>query len=272
MSRMNKQLLILFAVIFLVSCSTVMLTGRRQFNIVSDSDLNEMSFTSYKELKDSLPLSKDVANTALVKRVGTNIAAAVEKFMKENGYAKDLSGYEWEYNLFDVNQANAFAMPGGKIAVFTGILPITQTETGLAVVLGHEVAHVIAKHSAERLSQQVATQYGGAIIGAVAGAKSEAMQQTVGMLYGIGVQAGVLLPFSRKQELEADELGLYFMAMAGYDPREAVSFWQRMSQGGGAAVPQFLSTHPSDEKRIKQLQDIIPKALQYYKTNAVPKL
>ncbi len=272
MNKLVKLTTILLMATLLASCSTVMLTGRRQFNIVSDAELNEMSFVSYKQLKDSLPRSKDAVNTAMVKRVGMNIANAVEKFMKENGFSQDLAGFDWEYNLFDVDQANAFAMPGGKIAVFTGILPITQSETGLAVVMGHEVAHVIAKHSAERLSQQVASQYGGAILGAVAGAKSEALQQTVGMLYGIGIQAGVLLPFSRKQELEADELGLYFMAMAGYDPREAVSFWKRMSQGSGASVPEFMSTHPSDDKRIKQLEAVIPTALQYYKTNVVPKL
>lgn len=270
--NMKKIIPFLLAMFVLTSCSSVMLTGRKQLLLVSDGELREMSFASYKELKDSVPLSTNANNTAMVKRVGQKIAKAVEDFMIANGMDEEVAGYEWEYNLFKVNQANAFAMPGGKIAVYEGILPLTQDENGLAVVMGHEVAHVIAKHSAERVSHQMAAQYGGAILGAVVGGKSAATQNVVGAVYGIGMQAGVLLPFSRKQELEADELGLYFMAMAGYDPRAAIPFWERMASGGGAQVPEFLSTHPSDQKRVERLTQAVPIALQFYNTGMIPSI
>ncbi len=267
---MKRIIPLLLVALFLSSCSTVMLTGRRQLSLVSDSELNQMSFTAYKQLKDSVPLSTDKTNSALVKRVGTNISNAVEKFMKANGMESEIKNFEWEYNLFKVNQVNAFAMPGGKIAVYDGILPKTLNETGLAVVIGHEIAHVVAKHSAERLSQQMAAQYGGAFLGALAGTKSAALEQSIGMLYGIGVQTAVLLPFSRKQEYEADELGLYFMAMAGYNPNEAPKFWERMTADNTKGASDFMSTHPSDEKRIARLKEAAPKAMQYYKTGTVP--
>lgn len=261
---MKKLIPILLAAIVLASCSSVMLTGRRQLNLVSDAELNQMSFTAYKQLKDSVPLSTDKTNSAMVKRVGTNIAAAVEKYMRENGMEDQIKNFQWEYNLFKVNQVNAFAMPGGKIAVYDGILPKTMNETGMAVVVGHEIAHVVARHSAERYSQQVAAQYGGAILGAVVGNSSAAVQNGVGLLYGIGGQM-MLLKYSRNQEYEADELGLIFMAMAGYNPNEAVTFWERMTADNTKGVSDFMSTHPSDEKRIARLKEVVPKAMQYYK-------
>jgi predicted Zn-dependent protease len=262
---MKKIISVLILVFVLTSCSTVMLTGRKQLSLVSDAELNQMSFAAYNQLKDSLPISTDKTNTAMVKRVGQNIAKAVESYMKQNGMESDIANFQWEYTLFKDKQVNAFAMPGGKIAVYDGILPKTQTEAGLAVVIGHEIAHVVARHSAERLSQQVAAQYGAAILGAFIGGKSEAVQQSVGMLYGIGVQTAVLLPYSRKQEYEADELGLIFMSMAGYNPNEAVSFWQRMTADKEPSISDFMSTHPSDDKRIAKLQEAVPKAMQFYK-------
>ncbi len=252
-----KKLIPILLAMFMLSCSSVMMTGRRQLNLVSDAELNQLSFAAYKQLKDSVPMSTDRTNTAMVKRVGTNIAAAVEKYMRENGLEDQIENFQWEYNLFKINQVNAFAMPGGKIAVYDGILPKTMNETGMAVVVGHEIAHVVARHSAERYSQQVAAQYGGAILGAVIGGSSAVVQNGVGLLYGIGGQL-MLLKYSRNQEYEADELGLYFMAMAGYNPNEAVYFWERMTKDNSKSVSDFMSTHPSDEKRIARLKQVAP--------------
>jgi predicted Zn-dependent protease len=268
--RFVKVLSVLSIAFVMANCSSVPLTGRKQLSLISDADLTQSSLTSYAQLKDSLKLSADKTNTALVQRVGNNIRLAVEKTLKANGMESSIQGFQWEYNLFKVSEANAFAMPGGKIAVYEGILPKTLNEAGMAVVLGHEISHVIAKHSAERLSQQVMAQYGGSILGAALGSKSAAVQQGVGMLYGIGVQTAVLLPYSRKQEYEADQMGLIFMAVAGYDPNEAIAFWGRMSADKSQNVMQFMSTHPSDENRIAKLKELLPEAMKYYKTGAVP--
>jgi len=268
--RLVKVLSILCVAILFANCSSVPLTGRKQLSLVSDAELTQSSLTSYAQLKDSLKLSTDKANTALVQRVGNNIRLAVEKTLKANGMESSIQGFQWEYNLFKVTEANAFAMPGGKIAVYEGILPKTMNEAGMAVVLGHEISHVIAKHSAERLSQQVMAQYGGSILGAAIGNKSAAVQQGIGMLYGIGVQTAVLLPYSRKQEYEADQMGLIFMAVAGYNPNEAIAFWGRMSADKSQSIMQFMSTHPSDENRIAKLKEMLPEAMKYYKTGAVP--
>lgn len=269
---MKKVIPILLVVLTLASCSTVLLTGRRQLSLVSDAELNQMSFAAYKELKDSLPLSADKTNSAMVTLVGNNLRTAVESILKANGAESEIQNYEWEYNMFKVNQVNAFAMPGGKIAVYDGILPKTQNATGMAVVVGHEIAHVVARHSNERLSQQVMAQYGGAILGAAVGGKSAAVQQGIGALYGIGVQAAVLLPYSRKQEYEADKLGLFIMAVAGYNPSEAVTFWERMTADNTQSSSDFMSTHPSDDKRIAQLKLVVPEAMKFYKTGLIPVL
>lgn len=262
---MKKPIVAFLTVLTLASCSSVMLTGRKQLNLVSDAELNQMSFTAYEQLKDSVPISSDKTNSAMVKRVGTNIAAAVEKYMRANGMEANIQNFQWEYNLFKVNQVNAFAMPGGKIAVYEGILPKTMTEAGMAVVLGHEIGHVIARHSAERYSQQVAAEYGSAILGAVVGSSSAIVQNGVGLLYGIGGQM-MLLKYSRSQEYEADELGVIIMAMAGYNPNEALNFWTRMTADNTQSTSDFMSTHPSDDKRIARLKEVaIPKAQQYYK-------
>lgn len=260
---MKKIILLLFVAIFVVACSSVMLTGRRQLNLVPESEVNQMSFASYKQLIDSVPLSTDKTNTALVKKVGSKIAAAVETYMKQNGYESQIANFAWEYNLVKDAQVNAFCMPGGKVVVYDGILPITQNETGLAVVLGHEIAHAIAKHSNERLSQQMITQYGAAILSAAISQKTAAIQQGIGTLYGLGSQVA-LLKYSRTQESEADKLGLIFMAMAGYDPNQALAFWQRMADQSSSKPLELLSTHPSDERRIADIQKELPEALKYY--------
>ena len=262
---MKKISILLFFAIMLTSCSSVLITGRKQLLLVSDSEVLSMSAVSYKEFIDSMPASKDYANTQLVKKVGRNISSAVERFLKENGQEADIPNYKWEFNLVKDPAVNAFCMPGGKVVFFDGIIPIAQNEVGLAVVMGHEVAHAVAKHSNERLSQQMLTQYGAALTDILLSNKSEATHQTINILYGIGANVGVMLPYSRKHEYEADQLGLIFMAMAGYNPYEAVGFWERMAANGKGAAPELLSTHPSDANRIKKLNALMPEALKYYK-------
>ncbi|HTN21091.1 MAG TPA: M48 family metallopeptidase [Pelobium sp.] len=250
----------------LMACSTVPLTGRRQANLVSDAEMQQMAATSYRELLSD-PKTKVVNNaqSRQVKAVGAKIQAAVTRFMNENGYSDQIAGFNWEFNLIESPEANAWCMPGGKVAVYTGILPITQNEAGLATVMGHEIAHAIAKHSNERYSQEMIAQGLGAIVGSAV-TKTEAGMNVFNQVFGIGAQTGVLLPNSRKQESEADRLGLTFMAMAGYDPQSAVYFWQRMAaKSNGAAPPEFLSTHPSDATRINDIKRYLPEANKYYK-------
>lgn len=264
----NPKILTAFLIsALLVSCAEVPLTGRRQLSLVSDEALNKEAVTAYNSfLKE--PKTKVIANTSdaqKVKSVGVKVAAAIDKYLKDNGYG-DQYKYQWEFNLIESKDINAWCMPGGKVAVYTGILPITKDETGLATVMGHEISHAIARHSAERYSQTMAAQAGGGILGAVTGGSSETTQKVLGNLYGIGGQLA-LLKYSRNQESEADHLGLIFMAMAGYDPSKAVNFWERMAAAKGAngAPPEFLSTHPSDVTRIADIKKRLPEAMKYYK-------
>ena len=256
-------------VLLLIGCSSVPLTGRKQLSLVSNDEVLSLSSQQYGEFMSSAPISTDKQNMALVQKVGRNIANAVEKFMSDNGYSDLIKDYAWEFNLVKSSDVNAFCMPGGKIVVYEGILPYTRNETGLAVVLGHEVAHAVAKHANERMSQQLISQLGGVGLGVALANKPEETQALAMAAYGLGTQYGVLLPYSRKHELEADHLGLIFMAMAGYDPREAPSFWTRMSQQG-TGTPEFLSTHPSDDTRTKELEKEMTEALKYYKTGNTP--
>lgn len=262
---MKKTIFFLLFASVLTSCSKVLLTGRKQLLLVSDSEILSSSLVSYKQFIDSVPASKDKANTALVKKVGTKMSAVVEAYLKANGMEAEVANFAWEFNLVKDASVNAFCMPGGKVVVFEGILPVTKTEVGMAVVLGHEIAHAIAKHSNERASQQMVMQYGSSITDALLAGKSAATRSTISTIYGIGSQYGVMLPYSRKQELEADRLGLIFLAMAGYDPHESITFWERMSANSANAPMEFMSTHPSDANRIAQLKKILPEALQYYK-------
>ncbi|MDR0507996.1 MAG: M48 family metallopeptidase [Dysgonamonadaceae bacterium] len=249
------------------ACGSVPVTGRQQLMLVSDQEMLSLSLQEYNDYIKSAKKSSDKTNAALVEKVGRKIAAAVETYFKANGMEALLSGYYWEFNLIDDPQVNAFCMPGGKIVVYTGILPYTQDETGLAVVLGHEVGHAIAKHANERMSQQILLQTGGSTLSSVL-SNSSAKAQTIGaIVYGLGAQVGVMLPFNRKQELEADHLGLVLMAIAGYNPELAVPFWQRMSQKGGGSL-EFLSTHPSDATRITEIRKKLPDALKYYNGSA----
>jgi len=258
--------IIIAALIFIASCSTVPVTGRRQLNMVPESTINSMSFSQYEEVIKSSKLSDDPAATQMLKRVGERIKNAAEKYMNDNGMGNALSGYKWEFNLIDNDSTvNAWCMPGGKVAFYTGIFPITKDENGLAVVMGHEVAHAIANHGNERMSQGLLTQFGGIALSEALKNKPAETQNLFMTAYGLGAQVGMLLPYSRLHESEADNMGLIFMAIAGYNPQTAVDFWQRMANmKGGSAPPEFLSTHPSDQKRIQKIQALLPEAMKYY--------
>ncbi|MDR3609783.1 MAG: M48 family metallopeptidase [Ignavibacteriaceae bacterium] len=257
--------LILMSLLF-IQCSTVPITGRKQLNIIPASQMQSLSYQQYGDFIKSNKLSKDQNGIALVKRVGIKIQKAVEQYMAQNNLSSSLNGYNWEFNLVEDPQVNAWCMPGGKVVVYTGILPITKDEAGLAVVLGHEIAHAIAQHGDERMSQGLITQLGGVALQKAIETKPAVTQQIFMSAFGIGTQVGVLLPYSRLQESEADHLGLIFMAMAGYDPNLAVPFWQRMSSiNTGQKPPELLSDHPADATRIQDIQKEIPEASKYYK-------
>ena len=263
---MKKYLLfnVLIALFLLLECSTVPISGRKQLNIIPQSEMLSMSYQQYDDFLKSNKLSTDQAGTQMVKRVGGKIQKAVETFFAQNDISGYLKDFRWEFNLIESEEINAWCMPGGKVVVYTGILPVTQNEAGLAVVMGHEIAHAIAEHGGERMSQQLLAQMGGMALSTALQNRPEDTQALWNTVFNVGATVGVLLPFSRTQESEADQLGLVFMAMAGYDPNEAVTFWQRMAAGKSGAPPEFLSTHPSDESRINNLKKLIPEAMTYY--------
>ena len=248
------------------SCSTVPLTGRRQLSLIPASSMLSMSAQEYGDFLKANPPSTNQAQTQLVRKVGKNIQSAVEQYLAQKNLSDRLSGYNWEFNLVESKEVNAWCMPGGKVVVYSAILPVTKDETGLAVVLGHEIAHAIAEHGSERMSQGMLAQLGGMALLEALKEKPEQTKQLWLTVFGVGAQYGALLPFSRLQESEADHLGLIFMSMAGYNPGPAVDFWVRMSQGkGGQASPEFMSTHPADETRIADIKKELPEAMQYYR-------
>ena len=250
----------------LTACSTVPITGRSQLNIIPGSSMLAKSLQQYDQFLKEHKVSTNQEQTRLVKRVGTKVQQAVEQYFANSGLSEHLSGYKWEFNLVEDKQVNAWCMPGGKVVVYTGILPIARTEAGSAVVMGHEIAHAIAEHGNERMSQGLLAQLGGVALSTAISTKPAATQQLWMTVYGVGAQYGAILPYGRLQESEADHLGLIFMAMAGYDPHEAVPFWERMSvQKGGKAPPEFLSTHPSDATRIENIKRLIPEVMEQYK-------
>ncbi|MDR1454496.1 MAG: M48 family metallopeptidase [Tannerella sp.] len=251
------------AVWLLYACSTVPLTGRKQMLLLPDSEIVSASMVQYSDFIKSASLSADKVKTATVVRVGKRIAAATEDYLRQNGLESEIAGLKWEFNLVKDSQANAFCMPGGKIVVYEGLLPLAPSDDELAVVLGHEVAHAIAKHSNERMSQEVVAQYGAAILHETLNRKSEAVQMLGNTVFGLSTKYGVMLPYSRKHEYEADYMGLILMTMAGYDPQKAVGFWQRMAEGNKGAPPEVLSTHPSDSNRIAELQKRLPETEKY---------
>ena len=246
-------------------CSTVPLTGRSQLNLIPSDEMLSMSFQQYGDFLKENKVSSNQKDVNMVKRVGVKIQHAVEQYMADNNLSDRLKGYNWEFNLVQDDQVNAWCMPGGKVVVYTGILPITKDETGLAVVLGHEIAHAIAEHGNERMSQGLLQQLGGVALTVALKNEPETTRNLYLTAYGLGSTIGVILPFSRTQESEADHLGLIFMAMAGYNPNEAPAFWERMSANSGGAPPEFLSTHPSDKTRINDITGWIPEAMKYYK-------
>jgi len=252
-------------ILFVAACATVPITGRSQLDLVPASTMLSMSDQQYNEFLSANKLSTDRENTALVSRVGTRIQGAVEAYFRSKGLSKQLDGYGWQFNLIESKEANAWCMPGGRVVVYSGILPVTRTEAGLAVVMAHEIAHAVAAHGSERMSQELIAQFGGMALSEAISSKPKETQQIYMTAFGLGAQYGALLPFSRVQESEADHLGLIFMAMAGYDPHEALSFWKRMSQNNtGPSSPEFLSTHPSDANRIARIEQEIPEAMGYY--------
>ena len=256
------------AAALLVSCGTtktVPITGRSQTLMVSDDQVLSLSFQEYSDYMKTAKPSTNSTNTAMVKRVGQNIAKAVESYLTQNGMAEEVKSYQWEFNLVQDKQVNAWCMPGGKIVVYEGLLPVTQDEASLAIVMGHEIAHAVARHSAERLSNAYKEQYGAAALSALlqGAGVSSGWQQLAGLVHQYG---GALFTsgFSRKQESEADHIGLIFAAMAGYDPEVAVTFWQRMSSATGGGSNSLFADHPSDATRIQQIQGWLPEAQKYY--------
>ena len=261
--RVIQSLLILM-LLFVMACSTVPLTGRRQLSLVPESDMIALSFTEYDKFIKSNKLSTDNNKVAMVRRVGNRIARAVEAYMAKEKLSSNLDGYKWEFNLVEDPAVNAWCMSGGKVVVYTGLLSLTQTEAGLATVMGHEIAHAVARHGSERMSDQIVLQLGGTALSAALAQKPEQTRQIAMAAFGVGSQVGIILPFSRQNEYEADYIGLIFMAMAGYNPNESIPFWERMSRQGGSKPPEFLSTHPVDQNRIARLKSKMSDAMAYY--------
>jgi predicted Zn-dependent protease len=263
---MRWSLWVVVAAVILAACSTVPITGRKQLSLIPQSEMLSTSYTQYGEFLKTNKVSSNAQQTALVRNIGVRIQKAVETYFAQKGLSDALKDYRWEFNVVENQEVNAWCMPGGKVVVYTGILPVTKTEAGLAVVMGHEIAHAVAEHGSERMSQELIAQLGGAALSTALQNSPEKTKSIWSSVYAVGAQYGALLPFSRIHESEADHLGLVFMAMAGYDPNEAVTFWTRMAQSsGGASVPEFMSTHPSDETRIADIKKGIPEAMQYYK-------
>ncbi len=247
-------------------CSKVPVTNRKQVSLVSESELIKLSLTSYNQfLEENPPAAESNPDTRMVKQLGAKISAAVEEFLKQHKMGDRVDEYKWEFNLVESEQMNAWAMPGGKVVVYSGLLPVTKDEPGLAFVMGHEIAHAVARHGNERMSQALLAQTGAVALDVAMHDKPAETKALFMTAYGVGAQVGAILPFSRLHESEADKLGMIFMAMAGYDPHEAPKVWQRMIElNSGPKPPEIMSTHPSDDKRIRDLKDYVPHAMKYY--------
>jgi len=263
MKKMMTSLVVAGALL-LTSCGSVPITGRKQLNLVSDSEVLSSSLTSYNSFMQTAKVSTQKTQSEQVTRVGKRIAAATEAYLKANGLESEVKNFSWEFNLVKSDEVNAWCMPGGKIVVYEGIMKLIDSDDELAVVLGHEVAHAVAKHSNERMSQQVLSQYGAAAVGIFTAGKSTATQQLAQTVYGLGANYGVMQPFSRKHESEADYMGLILMRMAGYNPDVAVNFWNKMSSSSSSTTPEFLSSHPSHSTRIKDIQAKLPEVKSKY--------
>lgn len=262
--RVLNLLLFSIALVLLESCSTVPLTGRKQFVAIPSSQMLALSADSYSQVLSDSKLSSNQAYVTMVRNVGKKLTLAVEAYLKQNNLESAIAGYDWQYNVIVSPELNAWCMPGGQIAFYEGIIPVCVDEAGIAVVMGHEIAHAVAKHGNERMSQELAIQMGGIALNEALQEQKEETIALAMLAFGVGSEVGVKLPYSRTHESEADELGLYFMAMAGYNPMVAPGFWERMNEMGGQRPPEFLSTHPDPSNRIAQINEIMPKALEYY--------
>ncbi|MFP4668429.1 MAG: M48 family metallopeptidase [Desulfosalsimonas sp.] len=266
MGRIKWTLVIFVICLLAAACATVPVTGRRQLSLIPGDTILSMSYQQYDEFLKEHELSDDQEAARMVNQVGKDIADAVETYLKRRGMERQLQNYDWEFNLVEDEAVNAWCMPGGKVVVYTGIMPVAKNKNGLAVVMGHEIAHALANHGNERMSQGLLVQFGAVALSEAMEQKPDATRQLWMTAYGAGAQVGMLLPYSRIQEKEADRLGLIFMAMAGYDPREAVGFWQQMAEKkDGKSPPEFLSTHPADDKRIAGIKQVLPEAMRYYR-------
>jgi predicted Zn-dependent protease len=263
---MKRNILILLSIIFLSACSTVPFTGRKQLKMLPASEINAMALENYGTFLKENKLSTNQKDIALLNKVGNKIKNAVEKYLTAQGQQKIIEGYNWEFNLVEDPSVNAWAMPGGKIVFYTGIMDICKDEAGIAVVMSHEIAHIIASHGNERMSQGLFTQFGGIALDVLLKEKPQETKNIYMAAYGLGAQYGLMLPYSRTHEYEADKIGLIFMAMAGYNPEAAIDFWTRMSaQSKGQSPPEFLSTHPTPQNRIQAMKDFLPEARTYAK-------
>ena len=263
---LRKTALALVAVATIAACSKVPISGRKQMNLLPESQLVGMGSSAYQQALAENPPITGTPEANMVKTVGARIADGATRYLTMKKLSERVAGFKWEYNLLNSPDINAWCLPGGKIAVYSGILPVTQTEAGLATVMAHEVAHAVARHGNERMSQGLLAQAGGIALDVYLAQNPTASADMFRQAYGVGATVGVLLPYGRLQESEADKLGLVFMAMAGYNPQEAVGFWERTrnAKKGTGAPPEFLSTHPSDATRIADIKKYLPTAMHYY--------
>lgn len=261
-----KKLIFLLCLVA-AACAVVPITGRKQFIAIPADQMLSLSADSYSQVLKETKLSTNQRYVTSVRNVGTNLTAAVKKYMQQNNMESSIAGYQWQYNVLVSEEMNAWCMPGGQIAFYEGIMPVCQDDNGIAVVMGHEIAHAVARHGNERMSQQLVIQMGGVALAEALSTQKETTQELALLAFGVGSTLGIVLPYSRTHELEADELGLYFMAMAGYDPRTAPTFWERMIAKGRSGTPEFLSTHPDPANRITDLQKNMPKAMEYYQAS-----
>jgi len=264
MRRLTAFAVSTVVLMMLAACATVPITGRKQISLVPQADLIGMAAQDYQQFVSEATLSDDNGDRQMVTRVGTSVANAAAEFMREHGMDYELRNYQWEFQLVEDEAVNAWCMPGGKIVVYSGLLPVAETEEGLAVVVAHEVAHALANHGGERMSQLLLANLGGMALSKALEEKPEETQDLAMLAYGVGAQVAVLLPYSRQHESEADHIGLILMAKAGYDPRAAVSFWRRMSAQSEGEPPEFLSTHPSHSTRIEDINALMPEAVAIY--------
>ena len=263
---MKRVLFIILLFSVLYGCRTVPITGRRQLSFIPASTMNSLAATSFQEIRSTSNLSTDVEKVAMLERVGNRIRRAVEDYFAANNQSSALRDFEWEFILIDNPTINAWAMPGGRIAFYTGILPVCKNEDGIAVVMGHEIAHAVANHSSERMSQALLQQMGGMALATAMREQPEMTRSLAMMAFGVGSTVFGILPYSRRHEYEADRLGLIFMAMAGFDPHEAPRFWERMmALSGNQSASDFLSTHPSNANRIQELKRRIPEAMKHFR-------